>query len=46
MWPSVWRQLEASAGAFAEDDCIHMYTFALSISPEHLAALKGFHFMS
>ena len=41
LWPSVWRQLEASAGAFAEDDCIHMYNFALSISPEHLAAVKG-----
>ena len=32
LWPSVWRQLEASAGAFAEDDCIHRYYFSRSPS--------------
>ena len=35
--------MEASAGVFTEDDSIHMLNFALSISPEHLAAVRTFH---
>lgn len=42
-----WRSTRHGRGqvsGVAEDDSIHMFNFALSIGPEHLATLKGFHF--
>ncbi len=44
LWSVVWRGLDSLGDTFSEDDCVHLFNFALSLGKEHIAAVRLFHF--